>query len=263
MAFQGGAVKVKQDFTDDRAKLREALALLMYGDDLNNDGIPDTPDGGTPFGQDDGEFNVFNTDRRLAALQTAITMLRPLPEQKVLLYFSERPSPHRHGQPGAAARDDQRRRARQRHRQPDRCAGPRRNGAARRCLARVSERRRVVLGPDGDVDDDRVSAVAGHAVRAGQGHGREGASRLQRSLRRHRPGSEGGDQLLHHRVLQLAYGDRRSLPPNQGDTQREPVGGTRRTGPGTTPTSHLRTSPAPTRSASSKKRSCSRTRSPK
>ena len=42
MAFQGGAVKVKQDFTDDRAKLREALALLMYGDDLNNDGIPDT-----------------------------------------------------------------------------------------------------------------------------------------------------------------------------------------------------------------------------
>jgi VWFA-related protein len=87
MAFQGGAVRVRQDFTDDRAKLREVIATLMYGDDLNNDGIPDTPDGGTPFGQDDGEFNVFNTDRRLAALQTAVTMLRPLPEQKVLLYF--------------------------------------------------------------------------------------------------------------------------------------------------------------------------------
>jgi VWFA-related protein len=88
MAFQGGAVRVRQDFTNDREKLRAAIAILMYGDDLNNDGIPDTPDGGTPFGQDDGEFNVFNTDRRLSALQTAATMLRLLPQQKALIYFS-------------------------------------------------------------------------------------------------------------------------------------------------------------------------------
>ena len=88
MTFQGGAVRVKQEFTDNKEQLKAVITLLVYGDDANNDGIPDTPDGGTPFGQDDNEFNLFNTDRRLAALQTAVTSLRALPEQKVLLYFA-------------------------------------------------------------------------------------------------------------------------------------------------------------------------------
>src|SRR6185503_20097273 len=42
------------------------------------------------FGQNDGEFSVFGTDRKLAALQTAVTMLRPLPEQKSLVFFTSR-----------------------------------------------------------------------------------------------------------------------------------------------------------------------------
>ena len=87
MAFQNGAVRVKQDFTDDKAKLREVIDILIYGDDQNDDGIPDHPEG-TAFGQNDAEFNIFNTDRQLAALQTAVTMLRPLPEQKTLIYFA-------------------------------------------------------------------------------------------------------------------------------------------------------------------------------
>jgi VWFA-related protein len=87
MAFQNGAVSVKTDFTDDKNRLREVIGILIYGDDQNNDGIPDNPEG-TAFGQNDAEFNVFNTDRQLAALQTAVTMLRPLPEQKTLLYFA-------------------------------------------------------------------------------------------------------------------------------------------------------------------------------
>ena len=88
MAFQGGAVRVRQDFTDDRAALREAVLRLMYGDDLDGDGIADNPETGTAFGQDDAEFNIFNTDRQLSALQTAVNMLRPLPEQKALVYFA-------------------------------------------------------------------------------------------------------------------------------------------------------------------------------
>ena len=89
MAFQGGAVRVKQDFTDDRAQLREVIDTLIYGDDQNRDGIPDvTTDTATAFGQDDAEFNIFNTDRQLAALQTAATMLQPLPDQKSLVYFA-------------------------------------------------------------------------------------------------------------------------------------------------------------------------------
>jgi VWFA-related protein len=87
MTFKGGGVRVKQDFTDDRAALREVIQDLIFGEDKDGDGIPD-PEPGTAFGQDDGEFNVFNTDRQLSALQTAVTMLRPFAEQKALIYFA-------------------------------------------------------------------------------------------------------------------------------------------------------------------------------
>jgi VWFA-related protein len=87
MAFQNGAVSVKNDFTNEKEKLREVIGILIYGDDQNNDGIPDHPEG-TAFGQNDAEFNIFNTDRQLAALQTAVNMLKGLPEQKTLLYFA-------------------------------------------------------------------------------------------------------------------------------------------------------------------------------
>jgi VWFA-related protein len=87
ITFQSGAVRVRQDFTANRALLREVIQTLVFGDDANADGIPD-PLPGTAFGQDEGEFNIFNTDRQLSALQTAVTMLRPLPEQKSLIFFA-------------------------------------------------------------------------------------------------------------------------------------------------------------------------------
>jgi VWFA-related protein len=88
MTFQGGAVKIKHDFTGDRAQLQEVFDTLIYGDDKDGDGISDATDTGTAFGQDDAEFNILNTDRQLSALQTATTMLRSLPEQKSLVYFA-------------------------------------------------------------------------------------------------------------------------------------------------------------------------------
>src|SRR5208282_6582410 len=45
-------------------------------------------DTGAAFGQDDTEFNVFNTDRQLSALQTAAKMLGQLNEKKSLIYFA-------------------------------------------------------------------------------------------------------------------------------------------------------------------------------
>jgi hypothetical protein len=60
----------------------------MYGEDKDGDGVRDPDIEGTEFGQNDAEFNVFSTDRQLAALQTAVTMLRPFPEQKSLVYFA-------------------------------------------------------------------------------------------------------------------------------------------------------------------------------
>jgi VWFA-related protein len=87
ITFQKGAVRIRQDFTSNRAALREVIQLLIFGDDADGDGVPDALPG-TAFGQDEGEFSIFNTDRQLSALQTAVTMLRPLPEQKSLIFFA-------------------------------------------------------------------------------------------------------------------------------------------------------------------------------
>src|SRR5437870_12994922 len=54
----------------------------MYPDEDNN------VDPVGAFGQDAGEFNLFNTDRQLAALQTAVNMLRSVNEAKSLVYFA-------------------------------------------------------------------------------------------------------------------------------------------------------------------------------
>ncbi len=88
MGFQGGGVRVKQDFTDNRPQLLEVIQTLVFGEDKDGDGIPDTLEEGTAFGQDDAEFAILNTDRQLSALQTAVGMLRPLPDQKSLVYFA-------------------------------------------------------------------------------------------------------------------------------------------------------------------------------
>jgi len=47
-----------------------------------------SPDTGAAFGQDDSDFNIFNTDRQLSALQTAANMLGQLSEKKSLIYFA-------------------------------------------------------------------------------------------------------------------------------------------------------------------------------
>jgi VWFA-related protein len=87
VTYEGGSVRIKQDFTADRAVIRNVIDVLVYGEDKDGDGVRDEPDQSSAFGQGDAEFNIFNTDRQLAALQTAVTMLRPFPEQKTLIYF--------------------------------------------------------------------------------------------------------------------------------------------------------------------------------
>jgi VWFA-related protein len=91
MQYTGGAVQVLQDFTADRQRLLDILETLVVGEEENatvsaNDAS--SADTGAAFGQNDAEFNVFFTDRQLAALQTAAQMLGRLSERKSLLYFS-------------------------------------------------------------------------------------------------------------------------------------------------------------------------------
>jgi len=89
MAYRSGAVEVFQDFTADRTRLLEILQTLIVGEDENAP-IEESAraDAGAAFGQNDAEFNIFFTDRQLAALQTAATMLGRLNEKKSLLYFA-------------------------------------------------------------------------------------------------------------------------------------------------------------------------------
>jgi VWFA-related protein len=91
MAYTGGAVRVLQDFTGDRDRLTSIIQTLSVGEDQGLDSTTNddsTSDTGAAFGQDDSEFNIFNTDRQLAALQTAAVMLGQLSEKKSLLYFA-------------------------------------------------------------------------------------------------------------------------------------------------------------------------------
>jgi VWFA-related protein len=88
--YDGEAVRVLQDFTDNRDALLTAINKMALADSGldETDTDTDASDTGSAFGEDDSEFNLFNTNRQLAALQTAVRMLGSLNEKKVLIYFS-------------------------------------------------------------------------------------------------------------------------------------------------------------------------------
>jgi VWFA-related protein len=91
LVYQGGAVQILQDFTDDRDRLESIIETLVVGEDQNSGDTTNdasSADTGAAFGQDDSEFNIFNTDRQLSALQTAAKMLGTLNEKKALIYFA-------------------------------------------------------------------------------------------------------------------------------------------------------------------------------
>ncbi|HZP03941.1 MAG TPA: VWA domain-containing protein [Terracidiphilus sp.] len=91
LRYQGGSVDVLQDFSADRNRLLSILETMVVGE---GQGMADTVDDassadtGAAFGQDDSEFNVFNTDRQLSALQTAAHQLGQVNEKKLLIYFA-------------------------------------------------------------------------------------------------------------------------------------------------------------------------------
>ena len=87
-------LNVDQDFTDDRDRLMEVINGFHIG--MSSDLAADASNGDDTTGEDTGaafdadqtEFNIFNTDRKLAALESAVKMLAGLPEKKALVYFS-------------------------------------------------------------------------------------------------------------------------------------------------------------------------------
>jgi VWFA-related protein len=84
-------LKVLQDFTDDRDALSKVIRGLTLGDTgtaNGSTGDDSEVDTGAAYSQDDSEFNIFNTDRKLAALESAVKMLSSLAEKKALVYFA-------------------------------------------------------------------------------------------------------------------------------------------------------------------------------
>jgi VWFA-related protein len=84
-------LNVIQDFTDDRDGLIKVIRDLPVGETgMENGSTGDDSEGdtGAAYTPDANEFNIFNTDRKLAALETAVKMLGSLPEKKALVYFA-------------------------------------------------------------------------------------------------------------------------------------------------------------------------------
>ena len=93
--MNSSSLKVLQDFTDDRTVLFQAIKSIPIGEgsELSGDapagqGDDTAEDTGAAFTADETEFNIFNTDRKLSALESAVKMLGSMPEKKALVYFS-------------------------------------------------------------------------------------------------------------------------------------------------------------------------------
>ena len=88
MRYNAGSIDILQDFTADRDRLLSILETMIVGEGQDSaEEVDDasSSDTGAAFGQDDSEFNIFNTDRQLSALQTAAHILGQLNEKKSLV----------------------------------------------------------------------------------------------------------------------------------------------------------------------------------
>jgi len=87
-------LKTLQEFTGDRDLLDQAIHKIAIGEGSDLNVVGDTGDSssgedtGAAFVADETEFNIFNTDMKLSALQTAARTLGALPEKKAVIYFS-------------------------------------------------------------------------------------------------------------------------------------------------------------------------------
>jgi VWFA-related protein len=86
------ALKTIQDFTSDRDQLINLINKFRLGESSENAGVADegsdSQDASGQFVADETEFNIFNADLKLAALEDAARGLGQYPEKKALVYIS-------------------------------------------------------------------------------------------------------------------------------------------------------------------------------
>jgi len=85
-------LKTVQDFTPDRDLLIATINKFRIGDSSENAAVADegadAQDVSGQFVADETEFNIFNSDLKLAALEDAARKLGEYPEKKALVYLS-------------------------------------------------------------------------------------------------------------------------------------------------------------------------------
>ena len=95
----GNTLKVVANFTNDREMLKQAVDALVPGHEAALAQLADaataangetavTEDTGAAFTADDTEFNIFNTDRKLAAVEALCEVLEGIPGKKSIIEFT-------------------------------------------------------------------------------------------------------------------------------------------------------------------------------
>ena len=94
----GNRLSVLENFTNDKDAVEQAVSRITPGKDSQladplyaaaTNGEPDVQqDNGAAFTPDETEFNVFNTDRKLAAMEGLANILRGVPGKKAVIQFS-------------------------------------------------------------------------------------------------------------------------------------------------------------------------------
>ncbi len=87
------SLTLNQDFTADKDLLKRKLQAFASGEadgfEQGTEGSSDgTPDTGGAYVPDDTEYNTFNNDRRLEAIQAVVTGLSKINQKKSVIYFS-------------------------------------------------------------------------------------------------------------------------------------------------------------------------------
>jgi len=91
--FYASTIQVLTDFTSDRDVLTRVIKGMPIGEASELAALADTGDENgedtqAAFVADETEFNIFSTDKKLAAIEQAAKMLASFPEKKALVYFS-------------------------------------------------------------------------------------------------------------------------------------------------------------------------------
>jgi VWFA-related protein len=95
----GNTLKVVANFTNDRELLKQSVDAIVPGHEAALSALADaasaadgetpvTEDTGAAFTADDTEFNIFNTDRKLAAVEALCEVLEGIPGKKSIIQFT-------------------------------------------------------------------------------------------------------------------------------------------------------------------------------